>query len=106
MSENEPRVVIVIVHMHGCPACEEYVPQVKALSGPYERQGIPVLYIEADDQRPEAQRWMNDYDIQDLPTTLVLKNKQFGGGVWKMTGSQDEAQIRQMLDFAHYEATR
>ncbi len=102
----EPRIVIVVVHLAGCPACEEYVPRLRALSGSYERMGIPVLYVNAEDQRPEAQRWMDEYDIQEMPSTLVIKNKKLGGQVWKIAGAQDERAIRQMLDFAYAEAKR
>lgn len=102
----EPRIIIVVVHLEGCPACEDYVPRLRALSGSYERMGIPVLYVDANDQRAEAQRWMDEYDIQEMPSTLVIKNEKLGGGKWKMAGALDDRAIRQMLDFAYAEARR
>jgi len=104
--QPQPRVVVAVISMEGCEACADYVPRLQAITPSYERAGISVMFIDAQDPRPEAQAWMDKYKITATPTTLVLKNLDYGGGVWKLEGSQSDAAIKQLMDFAYSQAVR
>lgn len=97
----DARVVVVVIGMAGCPACEDYIPRVEALAPSYARV-VPVMYLDAASQDPRVQAWMDEYKIEHTPTTLVLRRQDhLGGGVWRMEGSVDDASIRQTFDFAY-----
>ena len=99
------RVVVVVVGQPGCGACEEYLPKVQAIAPSYARV-LPIVILSAADPRPEVQAWMDQYKIEATPTTLVLRRRELGGGVWKMEGLQDDAVIRQVMDFAYAQSVR
>lgn len=99
------RVIVVVIGQPGCGACEEFVPKMQALAVPFARV-VPVIFMNAADPRPEVQRWMDQYNISATPTTLVLKRKELGGGVWKLEGSQEDVACRQIMDFAYAQSVR
>lgn len=97
----DARVVVVVVGMAGCPACEDYTPRVEALAPSYARV-VPVVYLDAASHDPKVQKWMDEHGIGSTPTTIVMRRQDhLGGGEWRMVGSVDDASIRQMFDFAY-----
>lgn len=101
MIPPDAKVVVVVISMDGCPACQDYVPRVEGLAGAYRRAGVPIIYLDAADQRPAVQEWMDQYQVTATPTTLILRRHELGGGVWKSEGTQDDRSIKQALDFAY-----
>lgn len=96
---NEP-VIVMVVSQEGCGACEEYLPRFAAIAAPYAQQGLAIIHLDAADDRPEAQAWMDQVKVESTPTTYVLRHRGRGGGVWKLEGGVDDATIKQTLDFA------
>jgi len=99
------RVVVVVIGQPGCGACEAFIPRVQAIAPSFARV-VPTIFMNAADLRPEIQAWMDQYGIDATPTTLVLRRRSLGGGVWKLEGSQDDATIRQIMDFAYAQSVR
>lgn len=94
------RVVVVVVTMPGCPACHEYLPRVQEIAPSYQRV-VPIVYLSADDQRPAVQAWMDQYRVEAVPATLILRRRSLGGGVWKLDGAQSPEQLRALMDYAY-----
>lgn len=97
-------VAVVVVAMAGCPACEEYEPRFRRFV-PYYRS-LRFVHIDALDQRPAAQEWMDRYQVSATPSTLVVRRTasdrpELRYEVWKIDGSVDDATIKQTLDFAY-----
>jgi thiol-disulfide isomerase/thioredoxin len=101
MIPPDARVIVAVISMDGCPACQDYVPRVEGLAGSYRRAGVPVVYLNAADPRPDVQAWMDRYGVTATPTTLVIQRQDLGGGVWRSEGNQDERTIKNTLDFAY-----
>jgi thiol-disulfide isomerase/thioredoxin len=98
------KVVMVVISMADCPACEDYLPRFQRIAANYAQVGIPVLYLDAEDEDSGVQAWMDGHGVEATPTTLLLRRPEAGGGVWKLDGSQPDAAIQQAFDFAYAKA--
>lgn len=99
------RVILVIVTMDGCPACEEYKPVFAEVATRYQNApGLQIIDLDANDPDPEVQRWMNQHKVEGVPCVLVMRRNELGGGVWKSEGTQDRAFTEQTFAFAAQQA--
>lgn len=95
----DARAIVMVVSQDGCGACEDYLPRFEKVAAPYSA-AIPIIKLDAADERPEAQQLMDQVKTESTPTTYVLRHNSLGGGVWRIEGSQDENTIRQLLEWA------
>lgn len=87
---------VFVFAMHGCGACEEYLPRFKQLAGPY-RSVMPIgIYDVAKDRK--AAQLSDKLGVKATPTTIVMK----GGRLRQFVGALGNAAINQLLR----EATR
>lgn len=93
-------VMVIVASQPGCPACDDYLPRFERLAAPYAAQGLPILHIDTNDERPEAQVWMDRARVTSTPSTYVVQHLRRGGRAWKVEGAVDDATIAQLLDYA------
>jgi thioredoxin-like negative regulator of GroEL len=82
---------VFVFAMHGCGACEEYVPRFERV---VRQLGVryPIgRYDIAKDRR--ASELATRLNVQATPTTVVMT----GGKLHKYVGAVDDAKIRQIL---------
>jgi thiol-disulfide isomerase/thioredoxin len=91
-------VLVIVVSQPGCGHCEDYLPKFQRVAARYPE--LAMVHLNAADARPEMQAWMEQWKLESTPTTFIMRNSNRGGGVWKVEGDVDEAQIAQTLDFA------
>ena len=99
--------------MHGCPACEDYLPRFFrqlegfiALGQPfviYEPGGaiatgqIPVIVCDAASQDPSVVQLADQHHVSGLPTTLLIPRMGFPA---KYEGALSDVQIYNLLNAA------
>ena len=81
------KVVIIVFAMHGCPACEDYLPRLYGQIEGYQKMGhpfviyqgaglakgqIPIMVYDSTSQEKSLQDFANLHKIENLPTTLLL----------------------------------
>lgn len=93
-----PRVLVIVVSQEGCGHCEEYMPRFVRIAAAYP--DVAMMAMDANDDRDEAQRWMEQFKVESTPTTYVLRHHALGGGAWRVEGAVDDATIARTLDFA------
>lgn len=110
---DEQKVVVLVFAMHGCPACDHYLPrfitEADALSRQLAPQGIafvvnpeaqppagtiPVLVFDAAADDAEVQKLADRFGVQATPTTVVAAR---GPGSFKVEGSLANNQIQWVL---------
>lgn len=106
-------VVVLVFAMHGCPACDHYLPrftsEAAALSRQLAGQGtafvinpetqpppgvIPVLVFDAAAEDADVQKLADRFGVQATPTTVVAAR---GPGSFKVEGSLANNQIQWVL---------
>jgi hypothetical protein len=65
-------VLVVLVEMDGCPACEEFHPVFVKTALPYAQRGLPIIRVDANTTDPVAQRWMNALRVEATPTLIAV----------------------------------
>jgi thioredoxin-related protein len=113
VSLDHVKSMIIVFAMPGCEACEDYKPrfarQVDAWishgvpmywfeSGQVPPRMIPVLMLDASSEDPSVVGLADQYEIQAVPTTLLLtRNRR----PVKLEGALDDQQIHEILASAH-----
>lgn len=79
---SQSRVVVAVVAMEGCGACEEYLPRFKQIAKKYEHC-LPIIVLDA--AKPEHGAIADRYRVYETPTTLILRKPiglvRFVGGL-------------------------
>lgn len=89
------RPAVFVFAMHGCGACEEYLPRFQQLAGPY-RGRIPIgIYDVAKGGR--AAMLGNKLGVHATPTTIVMDER---GKLRRFVGALGNAAINQLLRHA------
>lgn len=65
-------VLVVLVEMDGCPACEEFHPTFVKTALPYAQRGLPIIRVDANSADPVTQRWMNAFRVEATPTLIAV----------------------------------
>jgi hypothetical protein len=106
------KVVIVVFAMHGCPACQDYLPRLYRQVEGYQKMGhplviyqgetlakgqIPVMVYDSTSQAPDLQNFANLHKIENLPTTLLLPKI---GGSERREGALTDQEIYTLLNTA------
>lgn len=103
------KAVIVVFAMHGCPPCEEYLPQLRERLEAHIAHGapfhiwapgeqiypgtIPVLFYDAASEDDELQALADRLKISATPSTCLLTRT----GTSKVEGSMSADKIDQLL---------
>ncbi len=83
---------VFVFAMHGCGACEEYLPRFQQLAGPYRRQ-IPIgIYDVAKGGR--AAMLGDKLGVKATPTTIVMDGH---GRLQRFVGALGNTAINQLL---------
>ena len=112
------RVIMLVFGLPGCGACEDYVPRLKARAKEFEEVDVfddrtsnskrkmkakvgtlPIFIYNVDARDPELQKLADQYEIQAMPTTIVLVRPQ---GALRYEGPISDKQI----DFVLGEAVK
>lgn len=91
-------VVVVLVEMEGCPACEEFHPTFLKTALPYAQRGLPIIRVDANTPDPVAQRWMNALRVEATPTLIAVAMKR--GPVGRLEGSASPLAVSGVLNAA------
>lgn len=83
---------VFVFAMHGCGACEEYLPRFKELAGPYRRV-IPIGIYDVQ-QDTKAAHFGDKLGVKATPTTIVM-DKQ--GRLKRFVGALGNAAIKELL---------
>lgn len=113
---EEQKVVVFVFAMHGCPACDHYLPrftaEADALNKQLGEQGvafvvnpemqppagtIPVFVFDAAAQDAEVQKLADKFGVTATPTTVLAVR---GPGTFKVEGSLANNQIQWILMMA------
>ncbi len=86
---------VFVFAMHGCGACEEYLPRFKQLAGPY-RQAVPIGIYDVSRGGREA-AFGDKLGVRATPTTVVLDRR---GKLHRVIGAITDRAIKQLLDRA------
>lgn len=104
MLHQLPPVVVLVFHMEGCPACEQFLPKFRAIAphyGPLSEnsymavtgRGVPSGIYDANKFDPLAER----FDIRATPTMLVARRQE---RPVREEGDLDERTIHGMFQWA------
>lgn len=85
---------VVVFHMHGCPACSDYLPRFKRVAVRY-RNHVPIKQVLLT---PANDALANKYRIKAAPTTCVLDAA--GKALKKIEGSLPVAEIEKLFVIA------
>ncbi len=77
--------------MHGCSACEDYLPRFKQLAEPY-RGAIPIGIYDVNDAT--GGHFGDKLGVQATPTTVVMDRH---GRLKRFVGALGNAAIRALL---------
>ena len=91
-------VLVLLVTQPGCGHCEEFMPRFRRVASAYP--DLAMMHLDASDQRPEVQDWMDQFHLESTPTVFVLRHAALGGGAWRVEGAVPDAQIAHTLEFA------
>jgi thiol-disulfide isomerase/thioredoxin len=86
--QNAKSAIIVTV-MTSCPACQDYKPRLHAQAERFQQHGvpivfyeegmqiergqIPIVFLDATSPDPSMQAFLNQYNVQGLPTTILMR---------------------------------
>lgn len=107
------KTLIVVWHMQGCGACEEFIPRVLkqaeayksclgVLVAPNDRAAhiqTPAAILFLDANNPKYTKWAEQYKIESTPTTYVMFRKQQHRNR-KIVGAVDDREIVGFLNHA------
>lgn len=91
----DSKAVVLVFHMKGCDACEEYVPRFRRISKDYKAR-VPILILDVDS--PEAAPYADQYKVTEMPSTIVLTRS--GHGAFKASGNMENTEIIKVLNYA------
>ena len=91
-------VLVVLVEMDGCPACEEFHPVFVKTALPYAQRGLPIIRVDANSPDPVAQRWMNALRVEATPTLIAVTPRR--GAVGRLEGTANQLAISGVLNAA------
>ncbi len=86
---------VFVFAMHGCGACEEYLPRFKQLAGPYRRE-VPIGIYDVSRGGREA-AFGDKLGVRATPTTVVLDRR---GKLHRVIGAITNRAIKELLDRA------
>lgn len=95
MKLTDRPVVVVTWAMHGCPACDEYLPTFRKIAEKYQRC-VPSVIVDAN-RYPAA---ADHYRVKATPTTMIMRYGR--RGIMKIEGAADEAEIERLFGYAFY----
>ena len=95
---DQPRVVVVLFTIEGCPACNEYKPRFARVASAFQGQ-VPILMLDAND--PRNANLANRLNVRGVPATYALRRPT---GLITMVGSVPDEQIAWLLGVAAREA--
>lgn len=85
---------VVVFHMHGCPACSDYMPRFRRVAVKYR----PFVAIKHMMLSKTTEAAMDRYKIRAFPTTAILDaNEKL---IKKVEGSLPAAEITQIFEQA------
>lgn len=85
MDLSELPAVVAIVHKHGCPACEEFLPRARAIAERW-RGCVPTAFFDAE----RNDGWANNMQVQYTPTVFALRH---GTPVRRLEGSVSDDDV-------------
>lgn len=88
------RTSLVVFHMHGCPACKDYLPKVRAAQ--QRHPTVPVHILEAN----QAGQLADAYKVNAVPVTFVIK----GNRHVRKEGALDDNELEWAFRLAEYHA--
>lgn len=107
---DDTNALIIVFAMHGCPACEDFLPRfiqqvdgfqqlghpfvIHAVGQQLQPGQIPVAIYDSNSRDPELQKLADFYQIQNLPSTMLLSKR---GQFHKHEGALDDSQIYSLL---------
>ena len=91
---SKSRVVIVVIGMKGCGACEEYIPRFQRIATRYAHC-LPVRVLDAS--TPEGAQVAARFRVEATPTTLILRKPH---GQVHYEGARDDAEIEGVFALA------
>jgi len=84
---------VFVFAMHGCSACDEYLPRFKQLSGPLRNQ-MPIGIYDLAKDGLGATNFAGKLGVQATPTTVVMDRR---GRLHRYVGAVGNAVIRELL---------
>jgi|SRR5882672_8862974 len=109
---DNTKVVIIVFAMHGCPACQDFLPRFYNQIEGYQKMGhpfvvyqgealakgqIPVMVYDSTSQEKSLQDFANLHHVENLPTTLLLPKV---GHSMRFEGALSNEQIYTLLNNA------
>lgn len=89
----EPKAIVVVFTMPGCPACEQYMPTFQAVANRFPH--VPRYVIDA--ASPQGAPYADHYGIQGTPTTMVLRKP---AGALRAEGLLAESHVQELFSIA------
>lgn len=91
-------VIIALVVMPGCGACEEYEPRFLQVAESYARRGLPIIKIDAMTEDPNTIAFMNKHAVNATPT--VVAATLYRGPLAKIEGTATVSETRALFETA------
>jgi thiol-disulfide isomerase/thioredoxin len=85
---------VVVFHMHGCPACADYLPRFRRVAVKYR----PFVAIKHVLLGPSTEAEADRYKIKAVPSTLILDTS--GRAIKKVEGSLPMGEITKIFEQA------
>ena len=85
---------VVVFHMHGCPACSDYLPRFRRVAVKYR----PFVAIKQVILSKQTEAEMDRYKIRAFPTTAILDAS--GKLTKKIEGSMPIPEIARLFEQA------
>jgi thioredoxin-related protein len=85
---------VVVFHMHGCPACSDYLPRFRRVAVKYR----PFVAIKQVILSKGTEAEMDRYKIRAFPTTVILDAT--GKAIKKVEGSMPAGEIAKIFEQA------
>jgi thiol-disulfide isomerase/thioredoxin len=88
---------VVVFHMAGCSACDDYMPKFKRVAVKY-RNHVPIKHVHYTGRNAATEAMLDKYKIEGFPTTVILDAKE--KAILKVEGSLPVAEITKIFEQA------
>lgn len=88
-------VIVALIEMDGCPACQEYHPVFERVAKSFADRGLPIVRIDAQTEDPASVAFMNKHGVQSTPTVIAATLHR--GPVARIEGAATEIETRHLF---------
>lgn len=91
-------VVVALVTMEGCGACQEFMPTFTGIAESFAKRGLPIVHLDAATQDPATLAFLNKHGVEATPTVIAATLNR--GPVARLEGAVSGDETRRFFETA------